>query len=272
MKKEYLLFLVFPISQIMMIAGDYEAFKNMDILGDVGIVLSILADLILLYIVVRGSQKEKLEKELENVHYLKEIESERNRIMEKRSKELLEMKEYFAKRIAEINDRLAVGDAEHAEEDMDQLQEELKKNETREYCKHAVVNAVLNEKEKACKGLGFSLETELLIPSQLQVEPLNICSIFSNLLDNAIEAVENMEEEARRISVHGELKGNYLFIKVKNPATQEHVQRSKREEHGYGVQIIKDIAQKYDGQYLVTYENGIYTAVVIVKAIDGGKK
>ena len=244
MKKEYLLFLVFPISQIMMIAGDYKALKNMDILGDVGIVLSVLADLILLHIVIRGSQKEKLEKELENVKYLNEIESERNRMMEKRSKELLEMEEYFAKRIAEINDRLAAGDKEHAEEDMEQLQKELQKSETKEYCKHAVVNAVLNEKEKTCKKLGFSLETELLIPAQLQVEPLNICSIFSNLLDNAIEAVENMEEEERKISVHGELKGNYLFVKVKNPATEEHVQRSRREERGYGVQILNDIAQK----------------------------
>ena len=65
MKKEYLMFLVFPISQMMMIAGDYKALKNLDALGVAGIVLSVIADLVLVYVLIHGSQKEKLEKELE---------------------------------------------------------------------------------------------------------------------------------------------------------------------------------------------------------------
>ena len=56
MKKEYLLFLVFPISQLMMIVGDYEALKNMDILGNVGIILSVIADIVLLYVLIYGAK------------------------------------------------------------------------------------------------------------------------------------------------------------------------------------------------------------------------
>ena len=267
MKKEYLLFLVLPISQIMMIAGDYEALKNMDVLGSVGIILSIIADLVLLYVLIHGSKKEKLEKELERVRYLNEIESERNSIMEKRQKELVEMKDSFEKRIAEINDSLAAGDKERAEQDIDKLQEELDRSRPNTYCKHAVVNAVLSEKEKVCKGLGFSLDTDLMIPAKLEVEPLNMCSIFSNLLDNAIEAVEALPENKRKISVHGEMKGNYLFVKVENPATKEHAQRKRRKERGYGTQILEDIAKKYDGQYVASFENGVYAATVGVKAV-----
>ena len=267
MKKEYLFFLVFPISQIMMIAGDYEALKNMDILGNVGVVLSVIADIVLLYVLIHGSKKEKLEKELERVRYLNEIESERNSIMEKRQKELLEMKNSFEKRISAINDSLASGDRERAELDIDKLQEDLERSKPNTYCKHAVVNAVLSEKEKVCSKLGFSLDTDLMIPAKLNVEPLNVCSIFSNLLDNAIEAVKALPEGERRINVHGEMKGNYLFVKVENPATKEHAQRKRRKDRGYGTQILEDIAKKYDGQYVAAYENGVYAATVGVKAV-----
>lgn len=267
MKKEYLLFLVFPISQLMMIAGDYEALKNMDILGTVGIALSIIADIVLLYVLIHGSKKEKLEKELEKVRYLNEIESERNRIMEKRQKELFEMKHSFEKRISEINDNLAQGNKAQAEQDIDRLQEELERSRPNMYCKHAVVNAVLSEKDKVCSELGFSLDTDLMIPAKLNVEPLNICSIFSNLLDNAIEAVEELPENERKISVLGEMKGNYLFVKVENPATKEHAQRKRRKDRGYGTQILQDLAKKYDGQYVAAYEKGVYAATVGVKAV-----
>lgn len=267
MKKEYLFFLVFPISQIMMIAGDYEALKNMDILGNVGVVLSVIADIVLLYVLIHGSKKEKLEKELERVRYLNEIESERNSIMEKRQKELVEMKNSFEKRISAINDSLASGDRERAELDIDKLQEDLERSKPNTYCKHAVVNAVLSEKEKVCSELGFSLDTDLMIPAKINVEPLNVCSIFSNLLDNAIEAVEVLPESERKIRVHGEIKGNYLFVKVENPSTKEHAQRKKRKNRGYGTQILEDIAKKYDGQYLASYESGVYAATVGMKVL-----
>lgn len=267
MKKEYLMFLVFPISQMMMIAGDYKALKNLDALGVAGIVLSVIADLVLVYVLIHGSQKEKLEKELEKTRYLNEIESERNRIMEKRQEELFEMKSSFEKRIAEINDSFALGNKEQAEQDIDRLQEELERSRQKVYCRHAVVNAVLSEKEKDCSELGFELDTNLMIPEKLNVEPLNICSIFSNLLDNAIEAVEELPENQRKISVQGEIKGNYLFVKVENPTTKEHAQRKKRKGHGYGTQILQDIAKKYEGQYLATFEKNIYTATVGVKAV-----
>ena len=267
MKKEYLLFLVFPISQLMMIVGDYEALKNMDILGNVGIILSVIADIVLLYVLIYGAKKEKLEKELEKVRYLNEIESERNHIMEKRQKELFDMKNSFERRISEINDSIASGNRIQAEQDIDRLQEELENSRPNAYCKHAVINAVLSEKEKTCTELGCSFETDLIIPGKLNVEPLNICSIFSNLLDNAIEAVGELPEKERKISVHGELRGNYLFVKVKNPTTKEHAQRKRRQGRGYGTQILQDIAKKYDGQYVASFEKGIYTAMVGVKAV-----
>ena len=55
-----------------------------------------------------------------------------------------------------------------------------------------VVNDVLSEKNKVCMNDGVELSVDLDFPPVLQVEPLHLCSIFSNLLDNAINGVKTL--------------------------------------------------------------------------------
>ncbi len=267
MKKEYLLFLIFPVSQLLMAAGDYSVTKNTNIFGSAGFVLSIVADIVLLFVLIRGSKKEKIEKELEELRHLNEIETERNNLLEKSHQELYDIRAEFEKRIEEIEKNMASGKREDAMREMDGLQKDLDDTKKSVYCQNPVVNAVMSEKAKECKAKNILLEMQLMIPRKLEVEPLHLCSIFSNLLDNAIEAVESFEETENRISVDSAIKGNYLFVKVKNPSTTDYVKRKRRKERGYGTQILADIANKYEGKYEVSFKNGFYSATVMVKAV-----
>lgn len=268
MKKEYVLFLIFPISQVMMILGDYLSMGHSDGVGYLGIGLGVVADVILLYVLIRGSKKEQVEKELEEVRYLKEIENARNDLLEKQHRELQAMRKELECRIRKISEQMEnSGKTETVEQELDELQRSLENTRPNAYCQNAVVNAVLAEKEKVCQSLGFSLDAELQVPRTTKVDPLHLCSIFSNLLDNAIEAVEELEEKERRVEIRTEIKGSYLFVKVQNPATQAHAKRRKRKEHGYGTLILEDIAKNYDGTYHAAFENGCYTAAVSVKAV-----
>jgi sensor histidine kinase regulating citrate/malate metabolism len=135
------------------------------------------------------------------------------------------------------------------------------------YSSNVIVNAVVREKDQKCKDLGFDLELDLMIPNKLEIEPLHVCSIFSNLLDNALEAVENMEPSKRSIQLWAEIKNNYLCMKVSNTTRKEHVRRKRRKNRGYGSLILQDIAGKYDGTYTTSYAEGIYSAAVVVKVV-----
>lgn len=267
MKKEYLIFLIFPISQILMAAGNYSVMKNINIFSSAGFILSIIADIVLLFVLIRGAKKEKIEKELEKLKYLNEIETERNLLLEKNHQELFSMKADFEKRIGEIARNMEYGNRKDAMKDMDELQKELNNSRDNSYCQNAVVNAVMREKAKECKQKNISLEVSLMIPRNLDVDPLHICSIFSNLLDNAIEAVEAYEGTENVISVDAAIRGNYLFVKVKNPSTKEYVNRKHRKERGYGTQILADIAKKYAGQYEASFEKEHYSVMITVKVM-----
>lgn len=59
----------------------------------------------------------------------------------------------------------------------------------------------------------------------------------------------------------------YLIIKISNPAEEKHVERKKREGHGYGIKIIQDIVKQYDGIYKREYKQEIYTALLAIRAV-----
>lgn len=267
MKKEYLFFVIFPISQLLMIVGHYMIMKTTDVFASTGFIMSIVADLVLLYVLIHGVKKEKIEKELEELKYLKEIEEERNEYLKNGQQEVFEMRKVFQDKINEIERQIKEGKKTEILNEIENLQEELNKTKMGSCCPNMIVNAVVNGKMKECEKLGITLDANLMIPRHLEVEPLHMCSIFSNLLDNAIEAVKVLNEEKQKICVFAELKGNYLFIKVLNPSTKEHVMRKRRKGHGYGTKILEDIARKYEGEYDASFKKGLYTATIAVRAV-----
>lgn len=85
----------------------------------------------------------------------------------------------------------------------------------------------------------------------------DICSIFGNALDNAIEHVVMIpEEEKRLIHVSVSAKRNFVFIKVENYCEAEirmnehkliSTTKTDKEHHGFGLLSIRAAAEKYGG-------------------------
>lgn len=265
MKKKNLQLLVIPVSQLLILSGNITGKLNLNFWGYGGIVLSIAADLLLLYVLIWGSRQGKFRKELQEISYLQETEHIQNEMLEAKQKELLDMRVDFEKRLDEIREKLKRGEKEMAYQEMDIFQNSLDEICPADYCQNTVVNAILSEKQKEADGLNVKTEIQLLIPRGLKMDPLHLCSLFSNLLDNALEALAELPENERRLELHAQMKGGYLFVKARNTATKSHALRKRRNGRGYGTQILQNLARTYEGKYQAEYENGWYTAVVMVK-------
>ena len=268
MKKGEIFFVLLLVSQVFMIAGDYMNRGYRSVFSVTGFILCVIADIIFLYVYFIGSQKEKVEKELEEVKFLTEMERKKNDLLSERQKKLQDKKAELEYEMNRILEKVENGEsAEVVQHDIEAFQKKFEETKGKTYCSNMVVNAVIRDKDKKCEELGFDLELDLMIPNKLEVEPLHICSIFANLLDNALEAVAVLEQSKRRIELCAEIKGKYLCVKVSNTATKEHVKRKKRKNRGYGSLILRDIAQKYEGTYTTSYADGIYSATMAVKAV-----
>lgn len=264
MKK--LLVLMIPVSQILLVVGYICSQQKLDLWGLSGILVFLIADGVLFYELICGRKKEEIQKEIEEVSYLQEIECIRHEMFAEKEQELLHLKQIFDDQLENIRKRIANGEVEAAKVEMDHFQKSLDETRPEEYCQNRVVNAVMSEKAKQCRKKNIELDAELMVPAALRMDALQICSLFSNLMDNAIEAVtiENTKE-CRWIRVNTEVKNAYLCIKISNPAAPSHVVRKKRDGHGYGTKIIQDIVKQYDGVYKTEYRQRVYTATLGIK-------
>ena len=146
------------------------------------------------------------------------------------------------------------------------IQEMLHKIEaTKEYlyCEIPVVNVILSEKEAVCRRNNTQLQTEFLLPDKVSIASIDLCSIFSNLLDNAIRScAQRPLGQPRNIQLRCKMQGDYLIIHCQNTASGG--PKRHPEGTGYGTKILKDIARKYDGKFQTEFSDGVFIARVVV--------
>ncbi len=137
----------------------------------------------------------------------------------------------------------------------------------------SAVDAILNEKmyEAQSKSITTSFDVENLDKNNIQ--PLDLCVILSNALDNAIEAnekIENKNERYIKLKIHG--NEAFSVVSVSNPALQAPkkntlggyitTKKERSVNHGFGLKTIESTVKKYRGEMLCKHEDGVFTLVL----------
>lgn len=147
------------------------------------------------------------------------------------------------------------------------------------FCAHHVIDALVTAKVNAFEALGVSVACNLDVPSDLPVPSVELCAVFSNLLDNALHSCEELAAQGRRdlsVDVRAHVARGYLLVRVSNDcapnakrARQDaHRRRPHLAEHGWGLSILKAVAERRDGNLRTTCENGTFVTEVALKLID----
>ena len=130
-----------------------------------------------------------------------------------------------------------------------------------------MLDALLNEKQYRASKTNTQINFNGVVPENL-LRSIDICIIFGNALDNAIEACEKCPtEQTKEISITSKFVRNFLFIEIKNPTAAEvkiinnKIETTKQDKavHGIGLRSIKSAVGKLGGEVKLTYEDGIFT-------------
>ena len=171
---------------------------------------------------------------------------------------------------------LESGDSEKAKEEISKIVGEIASTEIFINTDNAVVNAVVNSKLSAAKAL--DIECECYVIKEISgIDDISLCRLLSNMLDNAITACKKEPEGKRllELSVMAN-KISYTFT-VKNKISEsviEHnpeLKSTKKDAsgHGYGVKIIREIAEKYGGRSNFYEEDGMFCCTVCLRKNEG---
>lgn len=135
---------------------------------------------------------------------------------------------------------------------------------------HPVLNVILNQKYHLASESHVAIQFELNDLSDLSMEEQDLVILLSNIMDNAIEA--SRESEQRVIHVKMILEENIMTLSVKNTVKQAvEIQNNTivttkpdKENHGIGLQNVKQVIEKYDGMDMKRYSRGwfYYTALI----------
>lgn len=127
------------------------------------------------------------------------------------------------------------------------------------------VNALLQVKVAACEKADVLVEVSITSKWETlenTIPDWEMCKVLSNLIDNAIDAMEHVPAESRRLSVVlGENVKQYTF-RVENTGERipenirEHIFipgfTTKGDGHGMGLHIVRKTLQDRDGEISVT--------------------
>lgn len=104
---------------------------------------------------------------------------------EEQQREFLELKSEMKKVVSKIRGDL---EKKNVKEILDFLKQDMEFGR-KNYCGNPIVNAVLEEKEAECDRNGITLHVDVRMREISNIAKSHLCSIFTNLLDNAIAAV-----------------------------------------------------------------------------------
>lgn len=127
-----------------------------------------------------------------------------------------------------------------------------------------IIDAILINKLRICREKGIKVQYDIQIPRQLVIEDFDLCVLYGNLLDNAIEACEQMSEtDIKYIHLKSFLKNDYLYLNIKNSFSSKLKIKGNRLltlktdklNHGFGIRNVQQCVKKYQGHLKITHEN-----------------
>ena len=215
-------FICFPLSQIIVLYaamvvisrdGWFTGDRPLTIFSDptrgpmillsIAACLCLLSDAVLIYVMLRSSQNERLREELKAKDYQNSLNLEYYRNVEQNSHEARKLRHDLANIIGtacEIVESGSEADRAAAKKMLYQLRDEVAEIKIEKFCQNALVNAIASNKANECRKNGIAYDFNLNVPEKLNIEEIDICKAYVNIFDNAINAAKALEDFALMVN------------------------------------------------------------------------
>lgn len=135
-------------------------------------------------------------------------------------------------------------------------------------CGNQMMDIILNGKlnEAAEKGIRTEITSAAASP-EIRLSDVELCSLFVNILDNAIRAASGKKDGYIRLDLH--CKGGYCVFICENSFAEEPKETEKKSvsEHGYGLKIISQIMHKYGDMMTIEREEDRFRISVAIPLV-----
>jgi len=164
------------------------------------------------------------------------------------------------------------GGKDEYEEYFNEILEEMEGKEKIINSGNVIVDSIVNYKIESLEADNVELLVNINIPAKMEVSDFDLTTILGNLLDNAIRAVKETEEN-KYLSIDIQYKSGRLIIQLVN--SYKHIEKSKmgnyfistkedKNKHGIGQINIERTVDKYGGIIDVKLEDNKFETMMIL--------
>lgn len=151
--------------------------------------------------------------------------------------------------------------------------------ESAKICDNNILNAILNRYQRQCIEKHITLHVDIRRNSLPRLCPNDLTSLFCNLLDNAVEAAENIPYSFIELTVQKKENSPFVVIVLVNSCrnsprhTEEGLlisHKANKKRHGFGIKSIKKVVNQYQGNLQMYYEpeTATFHTIITLKQIE----
>ncbi|MCC0656524.1 sensor histidine kinase [Clostridioides sp. ES-S-0123-01] len=137
-----------------------------------------------------------------------------------------------------------------------------------------ILDVILSEKKSICDINGIDFLVDINFLECNFIEMADVCSIFSNMIDNAIEACNKIYDTniQKKIKLRGTIINRLFVIKCENTKINEIILKNnkiitdKKDSflHGIGISSIKSSVEKYNGNIEIYSDKNKFTTTIYI--------
>jgi len=223
-----------------------------------------------------------------------------NQYNKKKSAEFTEMQlllqkesdsaEYYEMlRLQNENQRILIHDIKKHLQSIDMLNDQKEHDKINAYIKQLIISSDLKESVRLCDNEMLNLilyrymrqcdKKHIAFHADIRSKTTDfianndLTSLFCNLLENAMEAAEEISESFIEINTSRREKTSFIVITVinscrKNPFSMKNgnllTHKSDKHKHGFGIKSIRRVIEKYHGDMRMYYNDDTLTFHTII--------
>jgi len=151
---------------------------------------------------------------------------------------------------------------------------DMKEAKSSYICDNRLINAILTDKTAEAENAGIIVGFSGNLPENLNIRGNDLCSLFVNMLDNAMEACRRIPSgNIKKMDISLGLKSGFIYFVVSNssvgtPITEGDelvISNGDKRKQGYGISIMQGITRKYDGAFDIISSEGSFMVRAALK-------
>ncbi len=266
----YIVYLLIGIADYFLLTYVFVLLGNIDkdaIIISIIVSASILIQYILIVLITMANEGLKYQQHL-NHKYLK-LQQENYEYLEYREDETRKFRHDYKNHLNSLLILCKDNKYKDVEKYIEDITERLNINNKYISISNSFIDAILNYYYQKLSKAGVTFNISGKLPKNCYVAMFDLCTIISNLLDNALEAVELLEKDKRWITMIFRYDDLMVYCNVVNPYVGElNIYKNKilskknTKNHGYGLINVKHSVDIYNGSIDITTENGVFHVLI----------